>query len=130
MNSAIIFQTQSVIIFSILTFGLIKKKNKDLHTKAMMTAIIWDILLVLQIELTRGAILKASKAVSNPFILNFHVAMAITCVLGYLFMLYSGKFLKIGDFALRSLHKKVGISTYLLRLITLITSFWAVIPKE
>lgn len=130
MSSAVIFQIQSVIIFSLLTYGLMKRRVKEIHMKTMYTAVIWDILLVLQIELNRGAILKASKVPSNPFILNFHVTLAVTSVIGYLFMLYSGKFLKIGDNKLRLLHKRVGFTTYMFRLATLVTSFYAVIPKK
>lgn len=130
MNSAVIFQIQSFIIFCILTFGLMNRRNKQIHTKSMFIAIVWDIILILQIELNRGAIAKASKAITNPFILNFHVAMAITCVVGYLFMMYSGRLLNIGEQKMRQLHKKVGLTTYLLRLITLVTSFFAVIPKN
>jgi uncharacterized membrane protein YozB (DUF420 family) len=130
MTSAIFFQIQSLIIFSLLTLGVVKRKNKNIHTKTMLIAIVWDLLLVLQIELNRGAILKASKATTNPFILNFHVSMAVTCVLLYIFMLYSGKFLKIGEYKLRSLHKRFGFATYIIRFITLITSYWVVFPKE
>jgi hypothetical protein len=130
MESAVVFEIQSAIILSIFTYGLYQRKNKQIHTKVMLGAIIWDILLVLQIELNRGAIAKASKALSNPMILNIHVAMALTCVVAYFFMLYSGKFLKIGEFKLRSLHKKVGIFAYVLRIATFITSFYAVVPKN
>ncbi len=130
MTSAQFFQIQSVIIVLILTFGIYQRKNRTIHMKTMWTAIIWDILLVLQIELNRGAILKASKALSNPFILNFHVTMAVLCVVGYFFLLYSGRLLNLGDSDKRKWHKRIGFSTYALRLITFITSYWAVIPKE
>ena len=130
MESALLFQIQSFIVFGLLSLGLYFKKSKEKHMKIMLTAIIWDVLLILQIELNRGAILKASHALTNPFILNFHVTMAVTCVIGYIFMIYSGRFLKIGEQKLRKLHKKIGMTTYTLRLITLITSFYAVIPKK
>ncbi len=130
MTSAQFFQIQSFIIIMILTFGISKRKNRAIHMKTMWIAIIWDLLLVLQIELNRGAIFKASKALSNPFILNFHVTMAVLCVLGYFFLLYSGKLLNLGDAEKRTWHKRIGFTTYALRLITFVTSYWAVIPKE
>jgi len=130
MTSAQFFQIQSIIIVAILTFGISKRKNRAIHMKTMWTAIIWDLLLVLQIELNRGAIFKASKALSNPFILNFHVTMAVLCVLGYFFLIYSGRLLNLGEQAKRTWHKRIGFTTYALRLITFVTSFWAVIPKE
>jgi hypothetical protein len=130
MTSAHLFQIQSIIIIAILTFGISKRKNRAIHMKTMWTAIIWDLLLVLQIELNRGAIFKASKALSNPLILNFHVTMAVLCVVGYFFLLYSGRLLNLGETQKRIWHKRIGFTTYALRLITFITSFWAVIPKE
>jgi uncharacterized membrane protein YozB (DUF420 family) len=130
MSSALIFQIQSFIILCILTFGILNRKNRNKHIRAMFTAIIWDILLVLQIELTRDAINKASKVVTNPFILNFHVSLAVSCVLLYFAMLYTGNKLKQNNNSFRNWHKRLGMFTYVLRILTFITSFYAVIPKQ
>lgn len=130
MESALVFEIQSGIILTLITFGLFNRKNKALHIKIMLTAIIWDILLVLQIELNRGAIAKASKALSNTAILNIHVALAVTCVLAYLFMIYSGRFLKLGENTYRKMHKRIGIFAYVLRILTFLTSFFIVAPKN
>lgn len=130
MSSAVIFQIQSFFIVSLMTFGLIKKSQKMLHAKVMTTAIVWDIILVLQIELTRGAILKAAQMLTNPWILNLHVALALTTVLLSLFLLFSGNQLKKGNLTLKNKHRIIGITTYILRLATFGTSFLAVIPKK
>ncbi len=96
----------------------------------MATTLIWDILLILQIELTRSAVGKASSALTNPLILNVHVALALTSVVLYAFMLYTGlKILKTGN-QFRPKHRILGYLTYSMRFLTLVTSFWAVIPKE
>lgn len=95
----------------------------------MATSIIWDILLILQIELNRGAIIKASKAMTNQMMLNIHVSFAVLTVLFYGAMVYTGrKFLK-GENEIRPLHKKLGWTTLSLRILTFITSFWAVTPS-
>ena len=68
MTSAVIFQIQSACILLTIYSGLYYRNNRSLHVKIMSTAIIWDLLLIAQIELTRSAIAKASKAISNPLI--------------------------------------------------------------
>ncbi len=123
MNSALIFQIQSTLILILLYIGLYFRKTKEKHIKIMITSIVWDILLVLQIELTRGAINKASKAVTNPALLNFHVLIAVTTVLLYFYLLYSGNKLKKGDLKNKALHKNLGFTAITLRTMVYITSY-------
>ena len=59
-----------------------------------MATAIWDILLVLQIELMRGAIDKAMKVQVNSSLLNFHVSIAVLTVFLYFFMGRTGYLLK------------------------------------
>jgi len=92
----------------------------------MSIGIIWDILLVLQIELTRGAIAKASAVVTNAWLLNFHVTIAVTTVVLYGFMVYFGRKLLKGDNSVRTKHKALGVLTITLRTLTYITSFLVV----
>jgi len=113
-----------------MTYGIYLRRNRAAHIKVMFTTIIWDILLVLQIELSRSAILKASHAMNNPMMLNIHVSIAILTVLFYFAMLRTGYLFKNGRNDIRPLHKKLGWITYTLRWLTYITSFLAVIPKE
>lgn len=121
--SSVIFQTQSVIIVALLLFGVANRKNRFKHIRIMRAAIIWDLILVAQIELTRGAINKASKVFVNPIILNIHVSLAISTVLLYLWVFYSGQKLRYGEESIRKMHKRIGISTLSIRVLTLITSF-------
>jgi hypothetical protein len=92
----------------------------------MKTVIIWDLLLVAQIELTRSAILKASKMADNPQILNIHVSLAISTVLLYGVIAYTGTKLKNGNEGVRKYHKAIGVLTLTTRIATLITSFLVV----
>ncbi len=122
MSSSFIFQIQSTLILGVFFLGILNRKNRDLHPKLMKFGILWDLLLVLQIELTRKAILKASKVVTNSLLLNFHVAIAISTVLLYFVMWYLGsKALK--DPAFRSKHKFFGILTMTLRCTVYVTSY-------
>lgn len=129
MSTATLFQIQSFLILCTMTLGVYLRKKRSVHIKLMATTIIWDILLILQIELTRSAIIKASKAMNNAMMLNIHVSIAVLTVLFYFAMIYTGrKFLK-GDNSIRPLHKKLGWTTWSLRILTFATSFWAVTPQ-
>jgi len=122
-TSAIIFQIQSILIVSLMLYGVYHRKNRLKHPKIMKTVIIWDLLLVAQIELSRGAIAKASKAFENPMLLNIHVSLAIGTVLLYGMMYISGSKVLNGDEGFRRVHKILGITTLTTRVATLITSY-------
>ncbi len=125
-----LMQGQSVSILLLMIFGIMKHRKRSLHVKIMSTAIIWDIILILQVELSRSAVLKASKALSNPMILNVHVALAVSSVLLYGVMVYTGRKVLNGQNQLLKPHRLLGYTTFTMRVLTFITSFWAVIPKE
>lgn len=114
---------QSFIIVGLLLYGVYSRKNRYKHVKIMKTAIIWDLLLVAQIELTRQAIMTASKVTTNPMILNIHVTLAVSTVLLYLVVYLSGRKLLNGDESTRKFHKPIGLVTLTVRILTLITSF-------
>ena len=121
--STIIFQTQSILIVALIFFGLKHRKNRFRHIRIMKTAIIWDLLLVAQIELSRGAIAKVSNPFSNSVILNVHVTLAISTVALYFLVFLAGRKLQSGEAAIRPVHKYLGMLTVLTRCSTLVTSF-------
>ncbi len=123
--SVIIFQVQSILIFSLILFGvyLVKHRQVATHVKVMKIAMVWDILLILQIELNRGAIAKASKAIQNPMILNIHVLLAISTVVLYALVFRSGRNLQRGKRSVYPIHKRLGMCTVFARFATLATSF-------
>ena len=125
-TSAVAFQIQSIIVYSLMVFGISKRKQRKVHVPTMITVLTWDILLILQIELNRGAVEKASKALINPLILNIHVSFAVSCVVFYLLLIYTGKKLLKGDNNYRLRHRIFGWTAFTLRTLTLITSFFAV----
>ncbi len=130
MSQALFFQLQSLLIFSLMTFGIFQKHNRLRHVKIMSLAILWDIILILQIELSRSAILKASNAMENRLILNIHVAFALASVLGYALMIYTGRKILKQQKSFQPRHKILGRVTYTLRFLTLVTSFWAQSPQN
>jgi len=129
MTSAVVFQIQSICIYLLMLFGISKRKQRNIHVPTMLVTIIWDIILILQIELNRGAIKKASKALINPILLNIHVSFAVSCVVFYVLLIYTGRKLIKGENSLRPRHKLFGWLCFVLRTLTLLTSFFAVAPK-
>lgn len=123
-------QGQSLGILILMAIGISLHRKRNIHWKIMSTAIVWDILLILQIELSRSAIMKASKAVTNPMILNIHVSIAVTTVILYGFMIYTGRKVLAGQNDLKPRHRTLGFLTFSMRVLTFITSFWAVVPKD
>jgi cytochrome b561 len=123
MSSAIVFQTQSALILLMLFVGVYFRRQTKRHVKIMTSAIVWDILLVLQIELNRGAIAKAVEVTQNKWLLNFHVSLAVTCVLCYGVMFFTGRQMLKQNFSWRSWHKNFGLLTLFLRVATFVTSF-------
>lgn len=124
--SAILFQIQSIIIVGLLIWGIRNSKNRKKHIQLMSYAIAWDILLILQIELNRHAVEKAVTLDDNSHWLNIHVSLAVATVIFYFIMIALGRKVLSGKTNLIPLHRKFGYFTFLLRILTLITSFVAV----
>nr|MDH4467465.1 hypothetical protein [Bacteriovoracaceae bacterium] len=89
MSTAVLFQIQSTLIVILMTVGIYYRKNRKKHIPIMVWTMIWDVLLILQIELSRGAIKKASRVEVNPMILNIHVSLALLTVIFYGAMIYT-----------------------------------------
>src|SRR5690606_17258740 len=117
-------------IVTLMFVGILYRRRRVQHVWIMSIAMVWDILLILQIELSRAAVLKASKAITNTLMLNIHVSIALATVIFYGFMVYTGRAMLSGRTQFRAKHKFLGYSTFILRILTFITSFWAVAPKE
>ena len=130
MTSAVVFQIQSFLVYATMVFGITQRKNRKIHVPTMITVLTWDILLILQIELTRGAVEKASKALVNPMLLNIHVSFAVSSVVFYILLIYTGRKLLAGDNSIRPRHRFFGWTAFALRTLTLVTSFYAVAPKN
>jgi len=112
-----------------MVLGISKRKNRKQHVPLMATVLIWDVLLILQIELTREAIDKASQVPANPLMLNIHVAFAVLSVVFYGLLVWTGRKLLNADHTARKKHRLFGWSAFVLRTLTLLTSFFVAVPK-
>ncbi len=126
MTSTVVFQIQSALIYLLMIYGISKRKNRKIHVPTMTVVLIWDVLLILQIELSRDAVAKASKVTVNPMLLNIHVSFAVLSVVFYGLLVYTGRKLLSGDNKIRPRHRLFGWTAFTLRTLTLITSFFAV----
>ncbi len=54
-----LMQSQSLCIVLLMVAGIFFRRRRELHVKIMSAAMIWDVLLILQIELSRSAILNS-----------------------------------------------------------------------
>jgi len=125
-----LMQSQSLIIVILMIIGIVVHRRRSLHVKIMSFVIAWDIILILQVELGRKAILKASNAINNPAILNIHVSIAVSTVVLYFIMICLGRKVLAGQTHLLPRHRKFGYLTLVMRILTFVTSFWAVVPRE
>lgn len=125
-----LMQGQSLIIVILMIIGIVVHRRRSLHVKIMSFVILWDVLLILQVELGRKAIMKASQAMTNPALLNIHVSIAVSTVLLYFVMIYTGRKVLSGNQEILPHHRRVGYTTLVMRILTFATSFWAVVPKE
>lgn len=124
MSTSIIFQIQSSIIILILCIGLYFRKDRKKHPKIMTTAVIWDVLLILQIELSRGAIDQAMEVQKQSQILSVHILLAVSTVLLYFALIFTGRKILKGQGKLMAKHRLMGRAAFILRILTYITSFW------
>ncbi len=130
--TTLVFQLQSLFIVFLMIYGVKNaKRNRQLHKKIMLSAVVWDLLLILQIELTRSAIAKAASVMTTPHQLLFyiHLFFAIGTVLLYPIVLYSGNKLLNQGATHKKAHRLLGFVTLLMRICTLFTSYFVVAAR-
>jgi hypothetical protein len=126
LSSQVLFQLQSTIILMLMYIGIYYRQFPTRHVKIMATTIAWDLILILQIELSRGAIKKAADAIINPTFLTIHISIAVTTVFLYFGMIYTGRKMLQKDYSVHKLHRLMGRTAVLFRTMTYITSFFVV----
>ena len=120
-TSSLVFQIQSFLILCVLGAGVFLRKRRKFHVPLMSVGILWDLILVLQIELLRDAIFKASRFMENFWLLNVHITLASTTLLFYGACVYTGRRLLANDFSVRKYHRWLGTTTIILRVLTFMT---------
>ncbi|MGE0441597.1 MAG: hypothetical protein AB7L66_18285 [Gemmatimonadales bacterium] len=112
----------STVVLLLVTAGLMFRRRRGVHYALMVSAFALDLMIVVWIEATRGAVERV-VARPNPALLYFHVAVSLA-VIG----LYAGQ-LRLGFRALRgapmrvALHRRLGTAFVLFRLANYATSY-------
>lgn len=119
---SLFFYIASSVVLLILGFGLIVRKNRDLHIKVMTTAFVLDVLLVLIIEIQRHAVEKVVTQHLQPILL-FHVIVSLLVVVGYVWQVILGRKILANVPNARTWHMYSGAIFMLLRLTNYVTSF-------
>ena len=125
-----IFHLQAFLILCLMILGIGLRRRRRLHVPIMSAVIVWDLVLVLQIELFRDAIFKASRFMENSWLLNVHILLAVSTLVTYGFALYTGRRLLKNDNSIRKFHQRVGGIAFSLRVLTFATGLTYTLIKE
>ena len=111
----------STVVIVILITGLFLRKRRDIHPKLMFTAFVIDLVTVLYIEFTAGAVERVASELGA--LLIFHAAVSLTVLVLYVWMIVLGRRLLAGREDARSLHFKLAIAFCVLRSVNYVTSY-------
>jgi uncharacterized membrane protein YozB (DUF420 family) len=128
----------STLVLFILAAGIyFRRQRPDLHVKAMGTAFVIDIALVLYIELTRQAVESVVTQVKP--LTWFHAAISLSVVVLYVVQIVLGRRLLAARAAglatsagsigtgdngnTRNLHRNLGITFCVFRILNYVTAF-------
>lgn len=127
----------STVVLVILATGIYFRRRPEIHMKAMATAFVIDISLVLYIELTRHAVEKVATQV-KPLVW-FHAAISLSVVVLYVVMIVLGRRLATASAtclatsagpvapsdatSTRALHRNLGMTFCVFRILNYVTAF-------
>ena len=122
MDRTLLTQLISVIIFSLIVYGVTVRTEREKHMKIMLSAFVLDVLLVFFIEFGRNAVAKALGFPGG--LLGFHIIVSVLTILLYIWMIFTGFKLYKNDEEYRFLHRNLAYAFLGCRTINLITSFF------
>ena len=104
-----------------LLLGVLRRRERRIHVPLMLTGIGADMLLVIYLQITRGAIQKALSFSLNP-VRQLHIAASTTALLLYFPVLYLGQKLlrdRAGPVT-RKYHVRIALTAFVFRTLGLI----------
>lgn len=111
----------STIVIVALAVGLSLRHRREIHPKIMFSAFVADLLLVLYIEFTAGAVERVISEVSP--LLWFHATVSTATLVLYVWLIVLGRQLLNGREVKRALHRKLAITFCVLRSVNYVTSY-------
>jgi hypothetical protein len=100
------FHAASTVVLAILIAGILLRRRRRIHVPVMITAFSLDLLSVLAIEISRGAIKKTTSA--PPPLLLFHVLVSVSALVFYGVMFVLGERVRKGSDHLRPWHRRTA----------------------
>jgi hypothetical protein len=100
------FHAISTLVVVLLAVGITVRRNRRVHVPIMIGAFSIDLVSVLLIEISRGAIKKAITA--PPPLLLFHVIVSVAALVFYGVMFFLGERVRAGDAHLRPWHRRTA----------------------
>jgi len=101
------FHAISTLVLLLLAAGFLSRRRRRIHIPIMLAAFGLDLSLVLAIEITRGAIRKATTA--PPPLLLFHVLVSVLALVFYGAMYVLGRRVQSGAEQLRPWHRRTAL---------------------
>jgi hypothetical protein len=111
--------------YSLLLWGFLQRRNRNMHVPLMNAGIAIDIFLVLLLELQRDAIGTAMGFGLNPF-QQGHIAASTVALVLYFPLLWLGWRLHLGktqSMKTKEWHKRMGIAAFAFRSIGFLLMF-------
>ncbi len=109
----------SIFVCVLLIIGYFKRRQKKIHIPVMISAFVIDMIIVLIIEFSRGAI-KTAQAKMGPLMI-VHITISVIVVLLYFGQIVSG--IKKAKGKTCNWHGRMGLTLLIFRLGNLVTSF-------
>lgn len=127
MFMTIFFQFQSFCIFSLMIYGVSVSRKRKWHIKIMTASMIWDLLLILQLQYEREAVQGAIRSFTVfNYPLWIHLFFACCSLILYIVMISLGRSLLGGKREILKQHRFFGWVTLSFRFLTFVTSFFVI----
>jgi hypothetical protein len=100
------FHAASTFVLFLIVAGVLLRRRRRIHIPIMIAAFSLDLAAVLAIEISRGAIKKATS--SPPPLLLFHVTVSVCALVFYGVMFALGERVRKGAEQLRPWHRRTA----------------------
>lgn len=109
----------SIFVCVLLVVGYFNRRKRKIHIPMMLSAFVIDMIIVLIIEFSRGAI-KTAQAKMGPLMI-IHIIISVSVILLYIGQIVSG--IKKAKGGTCNWHGRTGLILLIARLGNLVTSF-------
>lgn len=125
MIPKLVFDVANVVIFAAILYGVALRRRRELHAKVMRGCFVADLLMVLVIEIQRGAVMQTVEQAQtlSKGLLSFHIFVSVSAMVLWVFQLVVGaKLLKGAPLLPR--HRALAVGFLLCRLTNVATAFF------